>query len=306
MLAVFAVVNVGKALGCDICGCGVGSYYLGILPEFNQRFAGIRYQFKTMETHLSPSGARTPLSQDETYQSMEVWGGFNLGSRWRLMGILPYNFNQRTVPSQNQQGAKSGLGDAVVLGYYKIFEQTKTTEAFQFFNHSLWVGTGIKAPTGQYDSSEESTVLSGSLNSFQLGTGSTDLMLLAAYDARLMDFGMNFNTSFKANSPNSSDYRYGNKLTGNLLIYRKISLGIDRRIAPNLGFMYESQRKDERYGRFYVNQSGGTVFSGVVGVEVNVGKFSFGGNYQSLLHQNLAQGRAKAGNRLMFHFSMGF
>jgi hypothetical protein len=48
------------SFACDICGCGVGSYYLGILPEFNKRFIGLRYQHKSLQTHLGPLGQRTP------------------------------------------------------------------------------------------------------------------------------------------------------------------------------------------------------------------------------------------------------
>ena len=64
-----ATVFATKA--CDICGCGVGTYYLGILPDFNKRFVGLRYQHKQLTTHLGPTGNRTPITADETYESLE-------------------------------------------------------------------------------------------------------------------------------------------------------------------------------------------------------------------------------------------
>ena len=47
-----ALFSWSAVKACDICGCGVGSYYLGILPEYNKRFIGLRYQHKNLTTHL--------------------------------------------------------------------------------------------------------------------------------------------------------------------------------------------------------------------------------------------------------------
>ncbi len=295
-----------SALACDICGCGVGSYYLGILPEFNKRFAGFRYQHKALQTHLGPTGNRTPLTNDEVYESIELWTAWNLGEKWRIMAILPYNFNRREIPSAGETGRKDGLGDVALMGYYRLFETTTVTSNYKFFVHSLWAGVGVKAPTGMYDQAEQASASQGSPNNFQLGTASTDFMLNAAYDARLMDLGMNVNVNYKINTQNTYDFRYGNKLTANSLVYYKFNIKNKVRIAPNVGLMYERQQKDELYGRYNVAQSGGYVFTLIGGVELNLGKISLGFNYQSPASQNLAEGRVLAGNRLMTHLSFGF
>lgn len=77
-VALFA--NIPQSAACDVCGCGVGSYYMGILPDFNKRFIGLRYQQNRLQTHLGSNGIRTPNSTNETYRTMELWGLGTLGS----------------------------------------------------------------------------------------------------------------------------------------------------------------------------------------------------------------------------------
>src|SRR5690606_23659110 len=98
----------------------------------------------------------------------------------------------------------------------------------------------------------------------------------------------------------------GNKATANVLAYYKFFIDNKFRIGPNIGLMYERQQKDEIYGRYRVAQSGGFAATGIVGAEFNIGKLSFGANYQSSLSQNLADSRALAGDRIMTHISFGF
>ena len=290
------------ANACDICGCGVGSYYLGILPEFNQKFVGLRYQHKSLTTHLGVQGQRTAITEDETYQSAELWGGWNIGEKFRVLAFVPYNFNKRESQGENYQ--KNGLGDIAVMGYYNVFNN-RTTISEKLLVQSLWFGAGIKAPTGKYKSSDND--LSGtSPNTFQLGTASTDFTLNAIYDIRLMDFGVNTNLNYKINTANKYEYRYGNKFTSNVLAYYKVKVAKNVTIAPNAGILYETSAKDTEDGDFRVDVSGGHSLSLVTGAEASFKKLSFGANYQNIVSQELAGGRVAAGNRLMVHVSVPF
>ncbi|RZL48017.1 MAG: transporter [Pedobacter sp.] len=299
-IAVIGLTITSKA--CDICGCGVGSYYIGILPEYNKRFMGLRYQHKTLQTHLGPQGERTPLTTDETYQSVELWGGWNIGKKFRILAFVPYNFNERI--NQDEKGNKNGLGDIAIMGYYNIFNKSGTLGS-KLLVQSLWVGAGIKTPTGKYEPSERLAVQE-SPNNFQLGTASTDFSFNAAYDIRYNDLGLNVNLNYKVNTENKYGYRYGNKLSTNVLAYYKFKLFHALTIAPNAGILYETSAKDIENNKYEVAVSGGHSLAAIAGVEFALKGISFGANYQNVRSQNLAGGRALAGNRIMTHISIPF
>lgn len=301
-VALLLLFTTGTTRACDICGCGVGSYYLGILPEYNKRFLGMRYQYKSLRTHLGPYGENTPITANETYQSAELWGGWNFGSRFRLLAFVPYNFNMRS--SQTGDGKKSGLGDIALMGYFKAFDQ-KATVGKGLLVQSLWVGGGIKIPTGKYEPNER-LVVQESPNNFQLGTASTDFSLNAAYDIRYNDIGINANVNYKMNTENRYAYRYGNKFTSIVLAYYKLRIANRVTVAPNIGILYETAEKDVEDKKYDVAVSGGYSLSTVGGVEVGMKGLSFGANYQNVRSQDLAAGRAYAGNRLMVHMSLPF
>ncbi|RYD94686.1 MAG: transporter [Sphingobacteriales bacterium] len=303
LMITIAIASMGiGAKACDICGCGVGSYYIGILPEYNKRFVGLRYQYKTLQTHLGPRGERTPLSTDETYQSAELWGGWNFGKKFRVLAFVPYNFNERI--NQDGKGTKSGLGDIAVMGYYNLFNRTGTLGS-KLLVQSLWLGAGIKTPTGKYEPSER-LAIQESPNNFQLGTASTDFTLNAAYDIRYHDLGLNANVNYKLNTENRFGYRYGNKLSANLLAYYKFRLFESVTMAPNAGVLYETSAKDFEHNKYEVAVSGGHSLAAIAGLEFAMKGVSFGANYQNVRLQNLAGGRAYAGNRIMTHISIPF
>jgi len=302
LMTFLIVLTTFSSYACDICGCGVGSYYLGILPEYNKRFIGLRYQHKTLETHLGPQSERTPLTADETYQSAELWGGWNIGSKFRILAFLPYNFNKRE--SQANSGSKSGPGDIALMGYFKLLDNMGMLGE-RMLVQSLWIGGGIKVPTGKYEPSER-LLVQESPNNFQLGTASTDFTLNAAYDLRYNDLGLNANVNYKINTENKYEYLYGNKFTSNLLLYYKIRVAQKVTIAPNAGILYETADIDIEGGRYGVESSGGHSLSAVTGFELGMDGFSMGANYQNVRSQALAGGRARAGNRLMVHVSLPF
>lgn len=300
---ILLITMTGLSAGaCDICGCGVGSYYIGILPDFQKRFLGLRYQNKLITSHLAPGGGRSYLTTDERYHSVELWGAVNIGERFRVIGFVPLNHIVKQSSSHKQ--SKTGLGDIAAIGYYNIMKSETTTNNFKRLVHSLWLGGGIKLPTGKYQSADANE--NQNLNTFQLGSGSVDFSVNAMYDLRLHDAGLNTNMSYKMNTANNSAYQYGNKFTANMLLYYKFKLGEMMSVAPNTGILYETSAKDVYRSNVKVDLSGGysTLYS--IGTELRIGRTNIGGNYQIPISQSLGAGVVEARSRWMTHISYGF
>jgi len=297
-----ALTIFSSANACDICGCGVGSYYIGILPEFQKKIIGLRYRYNSLQTHLGPGGSTSYLTTDERYRTAELWGGWTIGKRFRIMAYIPFNFNEKI--NQGQSFSKSGLGDMGVQGFYQVFNES-TTIKNKMLVHSLWIGAGIKLPTGKYDDVQRNSASAQDPNIFQLGTGSTDFTLNAMYDLRIQDAGISASASYKVNSPNKYDYQYGNKFSGAAQLYYKFRIRNKVTVSPNAGAMYETAQKDSE-GKFAMDVSGGRLLSGSLGFETAFSKMAIGVNWQTPILQDMAGGFVKAQNRVMLHLSVPF
>jgi hypothetical protein len=291
---IFFCYNAADA--CDICGCGTGNNYIGILPDFHKHIVGLRYRSNAMLTHLGVGGSTTYLTTRETYRTVEAWSGWNLGQNFRLMASVPYSFNEKQ--NGNNRSQKNGLGDITLSGFYQLVNG-KHSVGTNLLVQSLWVGGGVKFGTGTYNP-EDKSPSNNNVNLFQLGTGSTDFLAGAMYDIRLQDAGLNLASNYKLNTANQYGYRYGNKFNLNAQGYYKFRTKSKVMIAPNAGVQYETAKRDADNG-FSVATSGGNLLLGTAGLELAFGKMAMGANFQTPLSQNLANGIVKAKNRMMVH-----
>lgn len=297
VLALFLTCATGTR-ACEICGCGVGNSYIGILPEFNKNIFGFRYRYNSMLTHIGAGGSITYLTTAESYRTLEAWAGINITRNFRLMTSVPYGFDERS--NQGLTQVKSGLGDITISAFYQVIHSRKSISD-RLLVQSLWIGGGIKLPTGQYNPLSKITSIE-SANLFQLGTGSTDFMLTGMYDVRLQDAGLNLASSYRINTVNSDQYQYGNKFSGSAQLYYKFRIDKQLTISPNAGVLTEMGQKDIDHG-VSVQISGGNLLLASVGAELAFRKLALGGNWQTPISQNLANGMIRANNRVMLHLS---
>lgn len=289
------VITTTKA--CDICGCGVGNTYIGVLPEFHKHIFGLRYRYSSLISHVGVGGATTYLTTNEYYKTTELWGGFYIGKTLRLLTSIPYNFNERN--NQGNSSYKNGLGDIATTVYYELLNKKSTIKNKLLIN-SLWIGGGLKLPTGQYNPIDKGNTTSNNL--FQLGTGSLDFSINTMYDLRYQDAGLNVSANYKINTANKHQYQYSDKFTVSSQLYYKFKIANKFSVVPNAGLLYEKAQQDED-NKTIVDISGGNLTMGTLGLETSYKKVAFGFNWQKPLDQNLANGIIKANDRVMMHLS---
>lgn len=300
ILFISIFLSLKAASACDICGCGVGGNYIGILPEFSKHIAGMRYRYNYLQTHIGPNGQQTYLTTKERFYISELWAAWSINTKWRVMANVPFSI--LTKSSTAEKSSSSGIGDPSVSIYHQVLNKRLGVANSKIMVHSLWLGAGIKLPFGKYN---PANVEDNSSQVFQLGTGSTDIIINGMYDLRVQDIGVNIAGLYKFNTNNKYDFKYGNKWNINAQVYYKFRLKNKLGIAPNLGILYEHSAKDSDQKQKQ-DISGGTITMGTFGVELLYKKMAAGANFQIPIQQNLASGTVKSGNRQMFHIAYIF
>jgi hypothetical protein len=268
LFTLFLPLILLRTTACEICGCGLGNYYIGILPHFDKRFFGMRYHFNSFQTRLNDDP--TQFSKD-FYQTVEFWGGLNLGSRFQLLAFVPYNINHQ-VSDEGTSDLK-GLGDAALMVNYKVFATTNKN-----ISQQLWLGAGVKLPTGKFAIDPNDPDVAAIANT-QLGSGSTDLLL-------------------------NGMYKFGDKLTAGTFLDYIFPLN-QVVISPNIGLLYE-QTEHSELSNNKVDLTGGKILQGSIGTEISFKRMAMGLGIQLPLAQNFAENQTRERVKGVAHVSVAF
>ncbi|MCY7351019.1 MAG: hypothetical protein LH606_10160 [Cytophagaceae bacterium] len=174
-LLLFFALSPLSSLACDICGCGAGSSFLGIMPQTGRSFLGLRYRVKSYDSHLNSQRLQTR----EVYQSAELWARWYPARRWQILAFLPVNANRQETTDGTH--TRKGLGDAILMAHYNLVNTALDTVARKV-DHNLLIGGGVKLPTGQFRYEADGSEVANP--NFQLGTGSTDALFNIIYTLR--------------------------------------------------------------------------------------------------------------------------
>lgn len=290
VLAIFlGFWNNSKA--CDICGCGVGGYYSGILPQFHKHIVGLRWRYSSFRSFLDHKHNGVDSVSKENFHTLELWGRFYPHRRVQILAYLPLNYHYRKESDTTHH--LIGLGDVSLFALYNVYNSAFLAETT--VKHSLLLGGGVKVPTGNFQRKHnDGSLLSPNV---QLGTGSVDFVAMLIYTMRYERWGLNFNGTYKLNLPNKNGYRFGDQLALSLTGFFLQKIG-EVGIMPQLGVNVEYAMNNRENGYLRIN-TGGFLSTMSIGVDVYYKNWSLAVNFQQPAWQDLSDGQVYANPRVM-------
>jgi len=294
----FLVLSYSTILACPFCGCGNSNFQIGILPNYTHAFVGLRYTYA--EFH-SQSHDGSQFSHDY-FHSAEMWGGYQLG-KVQLMAFVPYITTHKV--SDDGVADTKGIGDIILMGNYKVFSATHTnSETHKTYSNTLLLGGGIKFHTGQSNTNvTDPTFTVGDFSSMP-GTGSTDFLINATHNFLSGDNGIITDFTYRMNTTNAQQFRYGNRIYLNTAFFHSWALGLNV-IRPSVGLNLVTNNANHYQGQELAGSSG-YVLSGLAGVNFQRGKVGVAANGYLPIVQNLYDGQTRFQSRgsltLMFLF----
>ena len=167
-------------------------------------------------------------------------------------------------------------------------------------DQQLWVGAGIKLPTGKFNVDQEEIV--SSANS-QPGSGSVDFLLNALYTLQIKSWGFNVNANYKINQ-SADHFKFGNRFSPTAFLFRAFHVG-SLTISPNIGLLYELFGAN-KFNNEKVADTGGHALFASAGLELQYNRLALGCNAQLPISSDLSSGQTKAKGRGMVHISVLF
>lgn len=271
---------------CEICGCANNNFQIGLLPNFRKYFIGLRYS----TAHYSSTMADDPAQfSNDYYKSVELWGGYQF-KKVQVMAFLPYLHS--TKISDDGTTESNGMGDMILMANYQVWTKMSMNEvATRTLKNELWLGGGIKLPTGvsKVDISQTDFNI-GDFNS-QPGTGSVDYLFNATHNLLWNNSGIVTNATYRLNTSNRQNFHFGNRVYLSSSFFQTFKVK-DVKIRPMAGFSY--LRNDVNvFDGSQISGSDGYTFSGLTGVNVIFGKIGVMTNFYLPIAQDMYNGQTK-------------
>jgi hypothetical protein len=297
ILVFLILCNSSLAFACDVCGCGMGGQYFGILPQFQRHFIGLRYQQRSFtSTHPALFQYDKPSVSTDLYDRVELWGRYALSNRFQVFGFLPY---QISTQSGEKETRIKGFSDPWFMVNWFIINTGDSLE--HTWKHALILGAGAKLPIGQQlkGSSENPTP-----TQLQPGSGSLDFPLHLSYTLRRNKLGLNLESNVRINTENSDQYRFGHRVNSAARIFlwqrwNRFS------ILPSLGLAYEWAEKDAQKEK-PVEMTGGELVAAHFGLDVYFRSYMVQTQWQPSIKNKLGDGNVIPKTRIQIGMSYLF
>lgn len=239
------------------------------MGETGQLQIGASYDLNRLRTLKTGTRTLEDQSRLRTTQSILFTAGYTISARWSAELLLPWVRQERTIEQRGNRDFTytQGIGDGVVLVKYLI-------TALGHPSHSLQVGLGLKAPTGNPDKTRPDGI--PLILDLQPGSGSWDGLLWSRYAYNL---GARPSMTLSATATltrrgtyraylGELDYRIGDDLNLLLSLTDRMTLG-SLQLDPALSLRLRHAGKDANEGLSQEN-TGGTFVYGMPGLALSL------------------------------------
>ncbi len=279
-------------MACDVCSGPTDSGSMGILPQFQRNFIGLRYSCRFFKSE-QPKSVFYPndnRAANEVTQVAELWGRLVLKNRFHLYAFLP--IQQFKQSFKDSIFSNKGFGDVSLSINYMLLNSGDSIN--KKIKQALLVGVGIKVPTASYRKSI--------VDLMQVGSGSVDITFLLNHTLRVRKVGFTSEVNYRFNGNGYDNFRFGNKSVISTKLFfveqiRTVSFIL------NVGLSWEYASKSRHNEVIQWNTGGFAILPGI-GCDIFYKRLIFSINAQQAVYQNLAEGyltsrmRMTAGVRL--------
>lgn len=265
----------GFSKACDVCGCAMGAFSQGIMPDYSSHFVGFRYnwsQFNTQIKHQFP--VQPTENSTDTYQRLDFVARYNVSKKFKLNLSAP--FIQNSMVGSHQTITVSGIGDPILLVLYQFGNESLVQK-----NHFLMVGSGIKLPLGKSDIVDHGLLVN---RNFQIGTGSVDFLITSNYFHRKNKSALSLESTYKINLNNAEQYRFGNQF--NLAANYVYLTGKNKFSFLAFAGLYAEHAAPHTDNQVRVFNTGGYGLYSNTGVQCYISKVRLSAGFQYPLYQH--------------------
>ncbi|MEN9345440.1 MAG: hypothetical protein RLZZ60_909 [Bacteroidota bacterium] len=286
-ICVYIAMAIDTSRACNVCACSSLSNAIGVLPQYQTHFVGIRTTYRRFDAEhpisiLNP----TKNTSQSIFTNAELIGRWYPSSKIQVLGFLPMNHYVQTTGASTT--IKKGMGDMSIQVNY-LFKTVKDSTQWKTFS---MFGIGAKLATGQFQSDEPAGL--------QLGTGSNDFWMSSVQTLKYQKTLLMSEASYRLNGTNAFQYHFGNKLNVSERLYYSLKNRCNMYL-PFIAYQFESAKLDQAYK---VNQTYTGGYSHLLGLGIDVYKnfYQIGINLMHPIKQNLGSHHVVEHNRFQLNF----
>lgn len=252
--------SIPYAISQTCCSGGVplsNNIGLPILEKGTWQF-GMFYDYNNLNTLNNGSESLNDDSRLRITHSILLNMGYNITDNFSVEGLFTWVNQRRNITQfgNSNLDQTSGIGDAIVLGRYRIINKP---------DYEITVGAGIKIPIGSTDNKSDAGI---TLNAdLQPGSNALDMIYITSFSKKFSfrpSFNLSTRLTYRTTGTNdeylgTNDYKFGNEFqtyltfSDQFLLFKQI-------ITPSISFKYRDVNRDRVNGSEITSTGGDWIF----------------------------------------------